>query len=196
MDAGVEEAALEGGFTLRGLIHETESPCSYRRPALHLPIRGMRIITDPFVDLFTHVLNRYLFPSVYKASKFVLSRVLDMVSYFTGSLVSSAVSSHSRDVTSWIVRHTYNSASTLLTCHMLDLERSGWRLWHHSGCNQCPEKRPFQFSETINVNALNTFFKSDSSLARLLEPHLHYIHRSRSQAKILPLAAASSRPAS
>ncbi|KAG9309896.1 hypothetical protein JVU11DRAFT_9928 [Chiua virens] len=40
---------------------------------LHLPIRGMRIMTDPFVDFFTLVLGRFLFPFFYKISGFVLS---------------------------------------------------------------------------------------------------------------------------
>ncbi|KAH0836469.1 hypothetical protein J3R83DRAFT_8078 [Lanmaoa asiatica] len=54
---------------------------------LHLPIRGMRIVTDPFVDFFTLALGRFLFPFFHKASRFFLSNVLSLITYFTGNLV-------------------------------------------------------------------------------------------------------------
>lgn len=76
----------------------------------------MRIVTDPFVDFFTLVLGRFLFPFFYKASRFFLANVLGLVAFFTGSPVRPPVaSSQSHDITSWVVRHTYKSGYRVFT---------------------------------------------------------------------------------
>lgn len=73
---------------------------------LHLPIRGMRIVTDPFVDFFTLALGHLLLPFVYKTATFALSNVYNLIAYFSGSLVStSTASSQSYDITSWVVSY-------------------------------------------------------------------------------------------
>ncbi|KAI9573863.1 hypothetical protein HD554DRAFT_2012394, partial [Boletus coccyginus] len=127
---------------------------------LHLPIRGMRIVTDPFVDFFTLVLGRFLFPFFYKTSRFFLANVLGLIAFFTGSPVRPPVaSSQSHDITSWVVRHTYKSSYQLSAVASLWLQSP-------------PQERPPHLLQKIN-----DFFESNSTIAQLLEPRFAYVGR-------------------
>ncbi|KAH0835462.1 hypothetical protein J3R83DRAFT_9100 [Lanmaoa asiatica] len=123
---------------------------------LHLPIRGMRIVTDPFVDFFTLVLGRFLFPFFHKTSRFFLSNVLSLITYFTGSLaLQSAASSQSHDITSWVASKRSELSAVA-------------SLWLQSP----PEARTPHLSQQIS-----NFFESNSTIAQLLEPRFAYVGR-------------------
>ncbi|KAG8215068.1 hypothetical protein J3R82DRAFT_8489 [Butyriboletus roseoflavus] len=105
---------------------------------LHLPIRGMRIVTDPFVDFFTLVLGRFLIPFFHKTSGTFLPNVFSLVTSFSGSLIPSS------------------KLSAVAS------------LWLQSP----PQERPAHLSQRID-----DFFESNSTVARLLEPHFAYVGR-------------------
>lgn len=133
----------------------------------------MRIVTDPFVDFFTLVLGRFLFPFFYKTSRFFLSNVLGLVTFFSGSSdPPSVVSSQSHDITSWVVRHTYKSSHRVFSIIFQASKGSelsaAASLWFQSP----PQERPHHLSQRIN-----DFFESNSTIAQLLEPRFAYVGR-------------------
>jgi E3 ubiquitin-protein ligase MARCH6 len=133
----------------------------------------MRIVTDPFVDFFTLVLRRFIFPFFYKTSRFFLTNVLGFITFFAGSLVPpSVVSSQSHDITSWVVRHTYISGYHGFTSSLQASKGSELSavasLWLHSP----PQERPPHLTQKIN-----DFFEGNSTIAQLLEPRFAYVGR-------------------
>lgn len=141
---------------------------------LHLPIRGMRIVTDPFVDFFTLVLGRFLFPFFYKISRFFLSNVVGLVALFSGNTISPSVpSSQSHDIiTSWVVRHVYGSSHRVFTSNGQASKGSELSAVASLWLQSPSQDRPSDFSQKIN-----DFFESNSTIAQFLEPRFAYIGR-------------------
>ncbi|KAF8141917.1 hypothetical protein EV363DRAFT_1151445 [Boletus edulis] len=121
---------------------------------LHLPIRGMRIVTDPIVDFITLALGHYIFPSFYQTSRFFLSSALGLITFFAEALVPPSVaSSQSHDITSWLGTELSAVAS----------------LWLQQSL---PQEPPSPLTQKIN-----DFFETNSTVAQILEPRFAYVGR-------------------
>ncbi|KAF9219715.1 hypothetical protein BS17DRAFT_740159 [Gyrodon lividus] len=122
---------------------------------LHLPIRAMRIVTDPFVDFSTLILGRFVFPFFYGMFGFFASNVLGIILFFARKLLGSLASTWYRDIASWVVyKRSYLS--------------DGVSRWLQSPPREPSPSLPYQ---------INDFFESDSTIARFLQPYFAYLGR-------------------
>jgi E3 ubiquitin-protein ligase MARCH6 len=70
---------------------------------LHLPIRGMRVITDPIVDSVVYVIVRLLFPRLANMVKAVLRIFMVFVAKYARGLLGSNTTSGISDFSARIV---------------------------------------------------------------------------------------------
>ncbi|KIJ65205.1 hypothetical protein HYDPIDRAFT_175219 [Hydnomerulius pinastri MD-312] len=122
---------------------------------LHLPIRAMRVVTDPFVDFFTLILGRFVFPLFSRVLGFALRTVSRIAMFFFGNLVASPAPTLSQNIIPWM-----SSRGSALSDNALQ--------WFQSSPQESSPSMPQRIDE---------FFESDSMIARFLEPYFAHLGR-------------------
>ena len=82
---------------------------------LHLPIRAMRIVTDPVVDSVAFLIKRFVLPPAFKA----LHLLLNLFAWFVTLIISTVAGQRSADTVSQKVSSTVINFSRSKTLYML-----------------------------------------------------------------------------
>lgn len=130
---------------------------------MDLPIRAMRVITDPIVDLVTVILGLFVFPWLYWSMRVALNLVLVLA----GRKISAD------DLIKWTVIEIFSTKEVALI--FLSLQTSKIAVVWESILAALQTSSP---SATIPLTQrLEDFFESDSVIARFLEPYFAALGR-------------------
>jgi E3 ubiquitin-protein ligase MARCH6 len=128
---------------------------------LDLPIRAMRVITDPIVDFVTVILGLFVFPSLYWSIRLVLNVLL--------LLVRRKVSAD--EIIEWTVMELFSLKEPSHLCLQTSKITT---IWESAVASlQTPSPSP-----AISLSQrLESFLESDSVIARYLEPYFATLGR-------------------
>ncbi|KAH7924153.1 hypothetical protein BV22DRAFT_1091457 [Leucogyrophana mollusca] len=149
----VLDTAIGFGIWLPFTLGKTTALLSLDPPRflhlLHLPIRAMRIVTDPIVDLVTLLLGRFAFPSIFFVGRFLLRALLYIVTLCVDKIAGQGASNNATEILAWAKSQVSSVWHTIT-----DQLRS----------SPSPSGNPVS-------RRIEAFFESDSELARRMEPY-------------------------
>ncbi|KAF9244135.1 hypothetical protein BU15DRAFT_86088 [Melanogaster broomeanus] len=134
---------------------------------LHLPIRAMRLVTDPVVDFSTLVLGRFVLPFFYRVFGLFAMNILGIVLFLARTLAGPSASTRLQDIAAVggaYIHYLYLAAEYLTKSELFDVAMR----WMQSSPQESSPSLP---------QRINDFFDSDSAIARLLEPCFAYLGR-------------------
>jgi len=71
---------------------------------MHLPLRATRVVTDPFVDLFSLLFTEIIFPSLASACRVVFQVILFFILYVVRVVLGKHVTTWMTTFSSRVVR--------------------------------------------------------------------------------------------
>ncbi|KAH7910305.1 hypothetical protein BJ138DRAFT_1009132 [Hygrophoropsis aurantiaca] len=153
----VLDTAIGFGIWLPFTLGKTTALLSLDPPRflhiLHLPIRAMRIITDPIVDLVTFLVNRFVLPGVLLfcgiIGRMVMRSSAFIVVFFVDKIVGRETSQRAANTFGWMC----SRLKTIWTNLEDGISSSG------------------ASSSSSFYDPIDAFFESDSPVVKSLEPH-------------------------